>query len=111
MDLEPAVKQKITNFCRDLIDYYNQNDKKNDKEISIADSAFISMLQRKHPELSKKDLRICLLIKQNNSTSEIAHSIGITTRGVESMRYRLHKKLGLQKNESIKNYLLKIAGI
>ncbi|PWW82655.1 transcriptional regulator [Prosthecochloris marina] len=110
MDIEPAMKQKTVNFCQDLIDYYNQNDKKNDKEISIADSAFITMLERKNPELSKKDLRVCLLIKQNHSTSEIAHTIGITTRGVESMRYRLHKKLGLKKNESIKNYLLKIAG-
>lgn len=106
--IEPTIKQKIMRCCRELVDYYDQSNKKNDKEISVADSAFIEKLQRKHPDLNKRDLRLCMLIKQNHSTLEIAHTIGITTRGIESMRYRLHKKLGLSKHESIKNYLLGI---
>jgi len=32
-------------------------------------------------------------------------SIGITKRGMESIRYRMHKKIGLTKHQSIKNYL------
>ncbi len=107
-DIEPAMKQRITSYCGELVDYYDPSDNKVETEISLANSAFTANLQRKHPTLSKRDLRLCMLIKQNLSTTEIAHTIGITTRGVESMRYRLHKKLGLTKHESIKNYLLGI---
>ncbi len=107
-DIEPAIKQRITSYCGELVDYYDQSDNKAETEITLANSAFIANLQRKHSTLSKRDLRLCMLIKQNLSTLDIAHTIGITTRGVESMRYRLHKKLGLTKHESIKNYLLGI---
>ena len=50
-----------------------------------------------------------LLVKLNYETTEIARSIGISTRGMESIRYRMHKKLGLGKHESIKTYLSDLA--
>lgn len=109
MNIEPVLKKQITVCCRELADHYNRNECKTDKEITVADSILISKLQRRHPDLSKRDLSISLMIKQNYSTTEIAHAIGITPRGVESVRYRLHKKLGLAKHESIKNYLLDMA--
>lgn len=108
-NIEPGLKKKITCCCQELVDYYSRHEKKAEKEITAEDSSFLSKLQRKHPGLSKRDLNISLMIKQNYSTAEIAHAIGITPRGVESVRYRLHKKLGLAKHESIRDYLMDIA--
>ena len=104
--IDPSLKQQITSCCQKLEDFYDQHETKADKEITVEDSVFISKLQRKHPGLSKQDLRVSLMVKQGYSTVEIAKTIDITTRGVESVRYRLHKKLGLAKHESIRNYLL-----
>ena len=41
-------------------------------------------------------------------SGEIAHSIGLSKRGMESIRYRMHKKLGLGKHQSIKTYLAEL---
>ena len=105
LDIESGIKTTITNCCKELADHYHRNETYPDKEITSADSTFIANLKRKHPVLSKRDQRLCLLIHQNHNTSEIAAATGLTVRGVESARYRLHKKLGLSKHESIKHYL------
>ncbi|NTV92416.1 MAG: hypothetical protein HGA72_03805 [Chlorobiaceae bacterium] len=72
---------------------------------SAAEQIFLSLLEQKHPTLSRRDRQITLCIKSNYSNSEIARLTGMSTRGVESVRYRLHKKLALQKHQSIKSYL------
>lgn len=105
IDREPEAKTTIISLCKELADHYHRNETYPDQEVSAADSTFIANLQRKHPALSKKDQRLCLLIHQNHNTSEIATATGLTVRGIESARYRLHKKLGLSKHESIKHYL------
>lgn len=109
LDIEPALKKKITNCYGEIVDYFDENSRITGREISVEDSRFIAELQRKHPDLNRRYLDLCMLIKQNLSTQEIARLVGITTRGIESMRYRLHKKLGLPKHESIRNYLRGIA--
>ena len=80
-------------------------EKQPDIELTKSDSLFIATLQKKFPDLSPRELRIGLLVKLNYDTSEIAHSIGLSTRGMESIRYRMHKKLGLGKHQSIKSFL------
>jgi len=69
----------------------------------------LSRLQKKHPNLNQRELRISLLVKLNYDTREIGRSVGISTRGMESIRYRMHKKLGLGKHQSIKTYLSDLA--
>jgi len=70
------------------------------------DSQFMELLRRLHPNLSGDELKICLLVHNRHSTKAIARIFSISTRGMESIRYRLHSKLGLEKNQSIKAYLI-----
>ncbi len=58
--------------------------------------------------LSITDLRLASLIKMNHTNSEIALISGLSTRTIESQRYRLSKKLKLEKNQSLNSYLLSI---
>lgn len=74
-------------------------------ELTETDSTFISKLQKKHPDLNQRELRISLLIKLDYHSREIARTLGLSTRGIESVRYRLHKKIGLNKHQSLKKYL------
>lgn len=67
---------------------------------------FFKELNDKHPKLNAKDLRICAYIKMNLSTKEIAPLLNISLRGVETQRYRLRLKLGLDSDQSLTNYLL-----
>jgi len=104
LEIDPCVKGAITDSCLNLLDKVII-EKQPDIELTKSDSLFLSALQKKFPSLSPRELRISLLVRLNYDTSEIARSIGLTTRGMESIRYRIHKKLGLGKHQSIKNFL------
>ena len=56
--------------------------------------------------LSKTDLRLASYIKMNHSNYEIARISGISIRTVESQRYRLSKKLNLEKGKDLNSFIL-----
>ena len=59
-------------------------------------------------QLSSTDLRLASFIKMNHSNNEIAIISGLSLRSVESQRYRLTKKLKLDKNQSLNAFLISI---
>jgi DNA-binding CsgD family transcriptional regulator len=104
LEIDNEVKKGIADSCLSLIET-ETIEKRLNTEQTESDSVFLSKLQKKHPNLNQRELRISLLVKMNYDTTDIAHSVGISTRGMESIRYRMHKKLGLGKHQSIKTYL------
>jgi hypothetical protein len=109
LEIDNEVKKGITDSCLSLIET-ETIEKRLNTEQTESDSVFLSKLQKKHPNLNQRELRISLLVKMNYDTCDIARSVGISTRGMESIRYRMHKKLGLGKHQSIKTYLSELAG-
>ena len=59
-------------------------------------------------KLSQTDLRLASYIKMNHTNNEISRISGISMRSVESQRYRLSKKLNLDKGHDLNNYILEI---
>jgi DNA-binding CsgD family transcriptional regulator len=108
LDIESPIKQKILEQCHHIIET-ELTEKRLKTELTVGDSEFLSKLQKKHPNLNQRELRVSLMVKLNYDTREIARSIGISTRGMESIRYRMHRKLGLDKHKSIKTYLAELA--
>ena len=66
---------------------------------------FFNQLKSKHPELTHKDLKICAYIKMNLLTKEIAPLMNVSIRGLETHRYRLKRKLNLDNDKSLSDYL------
>lgn len=110
LNIDQAQKSIMIAHCRKMIDT-EMIEKRLNIELTTTDSEFLSRLQRKHPNLNQRELRICLLIKLNYNTKDIARSVGISTRGMESIRYRMHKKIGLPKHQSLKGYLTDLAAL
>ena len=108
LEIDAGVKRLMTDSCLSLIET-ETIEKRLNIELTETDSIFLSRLQKKHPNLNQRELRISLLVKLNYDTIEIARSVGISTRGMESIRYRMHKKLGLGKHQSIKTYLSELS--
>jgi len=73
--------------------------------LTRADVAFLKALQAKHPNLNPREYMVCLFVKLGYGTADVARRVGIGSRGMESIRYRLHKKIGREKHEAIKTYL------
>ena len=66
---------------------------------------FFNQLKSKCPQLTHKDLKLCAYIKMNLLTKEIAPLLNVSTRGLETHRYRLKRKLNLENNKSLADYL------
>ncbi|ABL64579.1 helix-turn-helix transcriptional regulator [Chlorobium phaeobacteroides] len=102
--MSQPLKEPLLNSCK-RIAQTGKIENQHSAGASEAEQIFLSLLEQKHPGLSWRDRRIILWIKSDYSNSEIAGLMGISTRGMESIRYRLHKKLALQKHQTIKSYL------
>ena len=68
---------------------------------------FFSRLKVIHPYLTNKELRLCALLNINLSTKEIANILHLSPKSVEIARYRLRKKLGLQREDNLVDFIIK----
>lgn len=66
---------------------------------------FFEKLKYINPKLSKKDQRLCAFIKMDLTNKEISPLLNISIRGVETLRYRLRKKLNLNTEENLHDFL------
>ncbi len=67
--------------------------------------AFLKRLRKEHPDLTSGDLRLAAYLRMDLSSKEIAPLLHISIRGVENKRYRLRKKLDLESNDNLNQYL------
>ena len=79
--------------------------KKFEKNFDLVYVDFLKKLEKTHPGLSTTDKKLCAYLKMGLSSKEIAPLLNITTRSVEMNRYRLRKKLGLDREDNLINYL------
>jgi len=101
-----ALRQIVHRIDRDIKS--KQHWKVFDKYFDEVHEDFLTRLKEKHPDLTPKDLRICAYLKMNISTKEIAPLMNISVRGVEIGRYRLRKKLDIDKGVNLTEYILSI---
>ena len=73
-----------------------------------ADKDFFKKIKEKHPNLTTGDLRLCVYLRLNLSSKEIAPLLHISHRSVEIKRYRLRKKMELGKEVNLNDYILKL---
>lgn len=69
---------------------------------------FFKKLKEQYPVLTPNDLRICAFIRMNLTTQEIAAILNISYRGAEISRYRLRKKLELDRSTNLSSFLTNI---
>ena len=74
-------------------------------EFDLIHDNFMKKLRIKYHNLSNNEILLCAYLKMNLSTKEIAPLLNISQRGVETMRYRLRKKLNLEREDSLSNFI------
>ncbi|MGL4851714.1 MAG: transcriptional regulator [Phocaeicola sp.] len=79
--------------------------KRIEAEFDLLHNNFMKRLGAKHGDLSNNERMMCAYLKMNLSTKEIAPLLNISTRGVETIRYRLRKKFNLEREDSLTDYL------
>lgn len=79
--------------------------KRIEDQFDLIHNNFMKRLHDRHPDLSNNERMMCAYLKMNLSTKEIAPLLNISVRGVETIRYRLRKKFGLEREDSLTDYL------
>lgn len=69
---------------------------------------FFVKLKEASGELTENDLRLCAYIRIGMRAKQIAEMLSVSPDSVNSNRYRLRKKLGLQRGESLDDFIRKV---
>lgn len=99
-ELTLSVQQNIQ-MQQDL-ETFQQSVNQNSKD-------FYDKLKINFPDLTKREVRLCALLRLDLSTKEIAALNNVSTRAVEMGRYRLRKKLNLDPKDNIIEFLQQIS--
>lgn len=67
---------------------------------------FMDRLRQQYSDITSGDLRICCLLRMNLSTKEIASLLNVSVRAVELRRYRLRKRLNLDSETNLVDFLM-----
>ena len=68
---------------------------------------FLKRIGEQYAHLSPNDYKLCVYLRMNLSSKEIATLMNISIRGVEASRYRLRKRLGLDTEQNLTEYLMR----
>ncbi len=91
-----------------LITSYSSNDKTSQPlllSVEEKNKDFMNRLREKHPNLTKGERNLALLIRGRISTKEISMLLGLEPRTVNMNRYRLRKSLELKSEDDLEEYL------
>jgi len=98
------LKQHITSKAGDeSIDW--QRFEENFDEVN---AGFCKCLTERFPWMSKQERKLCIYIHMGMLTKEMGPMLGLSTRGVEMLRYRMRCKMDLDPQANLKDYLTKI---
>lgn len=75
------------------------------KQIDTINESFHRKLHKQFPELTKNDIRLCSLIRIKIDSQEIATLQNISLASLNTARYRLRKKLRLDKDDSLDDFI------
>lgn len=108
--IETNSEQVVKNIIHD-INKALENDKEwqsLEKHFNELYNGFYDLLEKKHPSLTDVELRHCMVIKLHLQTKEVAKLFHIDPRSVQTARYRIKKKMNLEENIDLRDYLLKL---
>ena len=98
-DILVELKQKLS-FTGELDDIYQQAER--------IHATFIEGISNLHPDLTENEKKLLVLLRIGLSSKEIAPLLNISIKSVEINRYRLRKKLSIDKNIGLSDYIKQI---
>ncbi len=103
VEIEPALREIQRDIERELKnEVYWDGLQDNYYRIN---SEFVTAIKTKYPQLTKTDLDLIILLKKSLSSKEIAAVLNITIYAVRKRKYRIKKKLDLNPEDSLFEFL------
>ncbi|TYA74153.1 hypothetical protein FUA24_12490 [Seonamhaeicola marinus] len=93
-----SMSYRYKKGAKDLWDSFNLR-------FTEVNDEFYTKLKEKHPDLSITERKHCALIKLKFGTKEMARILNIVPHSIHISRSRIRKKIGLQRNDSLEDYI------
>lgn len=108
LEMNEINKKLKKKFEKTFSEYsYNRNEWQNfELNIQEIHQDFIKRLADKYSNLTAKDLKLCVFLRMNLSTKEIAPLMHLNYRSVELQRYRLRKKMQIPSEINLNKYMI-----
>lgn len=85
----------------------DDNWKKFEENFDLVYENYLKRLGEAYPELNVTDKKICAYIKMDLSSKDMAPLLNMTVRSIETNRYRIRQKLGLDRENNLSDFLQK----
>lgn len=104
------VSQKIRELSFQITQSLRRNKdiEKLQERIDLVHSSFMKKLSEQFPQLTEKEKRLCVMLKLDLSSKEIAVLNNISENAVMMARYRMRKKMNMNSEENLVDFLQKI---
>ena len=67
---------------------------------------FMQRLKETYPQLTSRDIKLCAYLRMNLNSKEVALLMDLSLRGIEDLRYRVRKKMGLDTSVNLSEFVL-----
>ncbi len=106
-DSKAVQKQAISRIRHEIKRNMEDDDnwERFQENFNIVYDNYLGTLVSMFPTLKKNDLKLCAYLKMGLSSKEIASLLNTNLRSVETARYRLRKKLGLEGGANLTGFL------
>jgi DNA-binding CsgD family transcriptional regulator len=104
-DNPESLKRRTAEIKSILDSHINSEDNTFEIQIDELHQEFFESLRADYPELTRYDLRLCAYIKIGFDSKEISDMLNIKPSSVYISRSRLRKKLGIDSDEDLHNFL------
>jgi tetratricopeptide (TPR) repeat protein/DNA-binding CsgD family transcriptional regulator len=94
------IKQELKQLPCEAIDWV-----KFETQFAEVHPEFRATLKRKHPSLSGAELRLCMMLRVELKSSDVARLLCLSERTVETQRLSIRRKLGLKRGDSVADVL------
>ncbi|MEH0153557.1 tetratricopeptide repeat protein [Limibacter armeniacum] len=101
-ELKPVIKQISGNLTMD------EDWEQFKIQFEQVNPDFFTKLNEHYDQLTDNDIRFLAYMRINLSTKEIAQMLNISTKSANMTRYRIRKKVGLNKEEDLMDFVRKI---
>ena len=96
--MERSIRQNIEN---------DNNWKKFEANFDLVYENYLKRLGESYPDLNVSDKKICAYIKMDLSSKDMAPLLNMSVRSIETNRYRIRQKLGLDREVNLADFLQK----
>jgi len=94
--MERTIKQNIEN---------DNNWKRFEENFDLVYENFLKRLGDSYPDLNTSDKKLCAYLKMDLSSKDIAPLLNMSVRSIEMSRYRLRKKMDLDRDVNLSEFL------